>query len=257
MVKIRGDISSQFLSSILLVASAFETSVEITLEGKLVSGPYVEMTTDLMRKWDLAVQSSSEGFRIFQQSLSGFDFEMEADASAAVYWWAMEYLHECVINVLNVQNDSKQGDMQFKKVLHMLKTCSSSFEIDMNDMPDAALALMAVAPFHHSEVVIKNIGNLRVKESDRIDAMSRELRKCGVEVETGVDWVKVNPLHFPPPPSLEGRGGSKIMVNTYDDHRVAMSMAVFATKLGKVEILNPVCVSKSYPRFWEHLKMMY
>lgn len=253
MVKIRGDVSSQFLSSILLVASAFEGSVEIVLDGKLVSGPYVEMTTDLMRKWDLAVQSSSEGFRVFPQRLSGFDFEIEADASAAVYWWAMEFLHECVINVLNVQNVSKQGDMQFKKVLHMLKTCNSPFEIDMNDMPDAALALMAVAPFHHSEVVIKNVGNLRVKESDRIDAISKELTKCGVRVEAGTDCVKISPFDV----SVSSTVSDAIKIETYHDHRIAMCMAVFATKLGKVEILNPDCVSKSYPRFWDHLEMMY
>lgn len=250
-VSIRGDVSSQFLSSILLVASAFEGEVDMALEGKLVSKPYVEMTIDLMRRWDISVQYSSEGFRVFPTQLYGMDFEVEGDASAATYWWALEFLHDCVINVLNVQNVSKQGDTQFRRVLNMLKTTQGPFQIDMNDMPDAALTLMAVAPFHHSEVLIKNIGNLRVKESDRIEAMRVELMKCGVEVEAGGDWVRTHPLA----PSLLERG--RVSIETYDDHRVVMSMAVFGTMVGGLEILGAECVTKSYPRFWEHLKMMY
>jgi len=253
LVRIKGNMSSQFVSSLLLVASAFEEPLEIVLEGKLVSRPYVEMTIDLLRRWDISVQYSTEGFRVFPQQLVGMDAVIEGDASAATYWWALEYLHGCVINVLNVQNDSKQGDMQFQKVLNMLKTSSGPFQIDMNDMPDAALTLMALAPFHHSEIVIKNIGNLRVKESDRIEAMSTELRKCGVQVEVEEDWIRIGRLRNTR--RLGIREGIKI--ETYGDHRIAMSMAVFATMLGDLEIMDPDCVGKTYSKFWNHLKMLY
>jgi len=260
VIKIRGDVSSQFLTSLLLVGSAFSRSVEVLIDGPLISRPYVEMTLDLLRKWDVSVQRGAEGFRMFPQQLLGTDMVIEGDASAATYWWALGFLHDCVINVKNVQNDSKQGDVQFKKVLNILANSTNEFEIDMNDMPDAAMTLMAVAPFHTAALTITNVASLRVKETDRIEAMATELGKCGVEVETGKDWVKIYSLlntdfstssrPFANPPSVEMTKA----VETYDDHRIAMSMAVFGTMVGNVEILDPDCVSKTYPNFWNDLR---
>ncbi|MGE3340860.1 MAG: 3-phosphoshikimate 1-carboxyvinyltransferase [Candidatus Altimarinota bacterium] len=252
VIKIRGDVSSQFLTSLLLVGSAFRENVEVLIDGPLISQPYVEMTLDLLRKWDVTLQRGAEGFRTMPQQLMGADMVIEGDASAATYWWALEYLHQCVINVKNVQNDSKQGDVQFKKVLNMLSNCTGEFEIDMNDMPDAAMTLMAVAPFHVASVTIRNIGSLRVKETDRIEAMANELRKCGVVVETGEDWVRVMGVG-----RLGNRGrlgdGGVVQIETYDDHRIAMSMAVFGTMVGGLEILESDCVGKTYPHFWDDL----
>ena len=247
LLKVRGDASSQFLTSLLLIGSQFERGLEIQLEGLLISQPYIEMTLDLMRKWDISVQRGVEGFRVFPQPLIGMDFEVEGDASAATYWWALEYLQGCVINVQNVQNDSKQGDVQFKKVLNMLSNCTDAFEIDMNDMPDAAMTLMAVAPFHAAPVTIKNVASLRVKQTDRIEAMAKELVKCGVSIDSGVDWVKIRPF------LKSDYSTSLVSIETYDDHRVAMSMAVFGSMIGNIEILDPDCVKKTYPGFWDDL----
>jgi len=249
LIRVRGDVSSQFLTSVLLVGSEFREGLRIEIDGPLISQPYVEMTLDLMKKWDIAVQRGREGFFLFPQVLQGMDFSIEGDASAATYWWALEYLHGCVINVQNVQNDGVQGDVQFKKVLNMLSNCTDGIEIDMNDMPDASMTLMAVAPFHPAPVTITNIASLRVKETDRIDAMAMELRKFEIKVETGDDWVKIWPYQSDQAEPFQ----STIQVQTYDDHRIAMSMAVFSTMIGNVEILDPDCVKKTYPGFWENL----
>lgn len=226
-VKIKGDVSSQFLSSLMLISSQFEKGLNIDVDGDLISKPYVDLTTALINEWGI-----------------GRDFEIEGDASAATYWWVLAYLHDCVINVQNVQNVSKQGDVRFQEVLNMLKKSLGPFEIDMNDMPDASLTLMAVAPFHEFPVLIKNIGSLRVKETDRIQAMANELTKVRVKVDVGTDWVRVWPLQA---------SAGIVKINTYDDHRVAMSMAILGTKLGNLEIMDPDCVNKSYPGFWEEL----
>jgi 3-phosphoshikimate 1-carboxyvinyltransferase len=248
VIRMRGDVSSQFLTSVLLISSQFSSGLQVKVDGELISKPYVEMTLELMKSWGVHTQHDDRGYSALPQLMIGQDFVIEGDASAATYWWALSHLHDCVINIQNVQNDSIQGDVHFKKVLNMLSNCTGPFEIDMNNMPDASLTLMAVAPFHHDVVTITNIGSLRVKETDRIEAMATELRRVGVMVETGVDWVKVWPGE------KEQTGDSKsISVHTYDDHRIAMSMAVLATKLGSIVILDPDCVKKSYPEFWNHL----
>jgi len=231
-VAIKADTSSQFLSSLILVSSACEKPIRFSVAGKRISKPYIDMTKAMTKKWR-----------------PGSEFVVEGDASAAVYWWALGFLHDCTITVKNIPKNSIQGDVKFLNVLKTLRALPAVPTLrtfDMNDMPDAALMLMAIAPFMKFPIRIMNVGSLRVKETDRIEAMATELRKVGVKVKTGRDWIEIHPLaHL--------KGGI-IRMRTYDDHRIAMSMAILGTRLGNFEILDPDCVKKTYPGFWKKLK---
>jgi 3-phosphoshikimate 1-carboxyvinyltransferase len=143
----------------------------------------------------------------------------------------------------------------------------------MGDMPDASLMLMAIAPLLYYPVMIRGLSSLRVKETDRIAAMARELKKLGVRVGVGKDWIKVWPVvrdssasfFFAPPHyhssfevtavGMTKRGGMT-KINTYDDHRIAMSFAILGTRLGNLEIQDPDCVQKTYPNFWRDLRRL-
>ena len=229
-VRVKADVSSQFLTSLLLIGSACDQPLDIQIAGKRISRPYVQMTVRMVKQW----RPNSV-------------VEVEGDASAAVYWWALGFLHDCKVTVKNIPKNSLQGDARFLGTLQLLGSHRSlqTLTIDMNDMPDASLMLMALAPCLKFPVRIVNIGSLRVKETDRIEAMSTELKKVGARVKTGRDWVQVYPL-------TPLKGGI-VRVHTYDDHRIAMSMAILGTKLGHLRILDPDCVKKTYPGFWKEL----
>lgn len=252
-VHIKGNVSSQFITSILLSAPAFKNGVSLHIDGPLISRPYVSLTLDLLKKWGVEVQEEGTSIIVTPAALEGLDFEVEGDASAAVYWWALSFLHDVEISVSNIPEGSVQGDARFQSILRYLKKkspCSpQGYHFDMNAMPDASLMLMALAPLLDHPTHISGIASLRVKETDRIQAMSVELSKLGVQVEVGDSWMKIDLL------DLESYDFSqKIQIETYDDHRVAMSMAILGTRLGNLEILDPECVSKSYPNFWKDLE---
>lgn len=118
----------------------------------------------------------------------------------------------------------------------------------MNDLPDASLTLMAMAPFRSCPTRIENIASLRVKETDRIEAMHQELSKCGATVLSGDDWIEIQPQHIFPQDLVE--------IETYDDHRIAMSMAVYGSMNGQLLIKEPDCVAKSYPKFWDDFELL-
>lgn len=235
-VKMKAQISSQFLTSLLLIEPSLEGKLRLRVSGKTISQPYVDMTRAMVRKWK-----------------SGEDFTVEGDASAAVYWWALGYLHGVRVTILNVSKKSLQGDVRFLQLLRQLKAhrSNSLFTIDMNDMPDASLMLMAMIPVLRFPVKITGIGSLRVKETDRIAAMAAELGKIGVKVLVGKDWIKVRPLDL-----AKIHSSRPIRIKTYDDHRIAMSFAILGTRLGNLEILDPDCVQKTYPNFWRDLSKL-
>ena len=234
-IRIRGDLSSQFISSILLSACSFSGPMELKILGEPVSHPYVELTRHQIASW------TEKG------TLVAKDRKIEGDASAAVYWWALGKLHDCHVTVTNVPKDTKQPDARFLSLLEEIpKSSAPDDEFDMNEMPDASLMMMAMAPLLDRPTKITRIGNLRVKETDRIEAMATELRKIGSEVAVGKDWIEIKPLKEVPQ--------KKISIATYDDHRIAMSMAILGTRLGNLEILDPDCVKKTYPAFWDDLK---
>lgn len=233
-VKMKAQVSSQFLTSLLLIEPALEGKLQISLSGKVISRPYVDMTRAMVRAWK-----------------EGRDFSVEGDASAAVYWWALGYLHGARVTISNVPQKSFQGDVKFLGLLRRLKAykAQKTLVLDMNDMPDASLMLMAIAPLLKFPVKITGIGSLRVKETDRIEAMAQELQKLGVRLAVGKDWMKVWPLDL-----QRFDGSRRIVIETYDDHRIAMSFAILGTRLGNLDILDPDCVQKTYPNFWRDLR---
>lgn len=249
VVTIRGDVSSQYLSSLLLSAASYPLGMNISIEGALISRPYIELTLDLMKKWGIDVTLLPNGYSIAPQKHVAKDYEIEGDASAAVYWWAFEFLHGNSVTFSNLEESSVQGDMKFRNVLSDLNNHNEGvFERDMNDLPDASLMLMALSPLLEFPIKITNIASLRVKETDRIEAMKNELLKLGVKVETGEDWISIDGTELSSLPE-------SVQIETYDDHRIAMCFAVLGSKIGNLEILDPDCVKKTYPKFWVHLKM--
>jgi len=252
-VTIKGDTSSQFITSLLLSSPAFEQGIELEIQGDLISLPYIALTTSLLESWGVPVKWEGNNISVGSQQLSGKDYEVEGDASAAVYWWGLAFLQGCTIDVENIPEHSIQGDRKFKYLLDHLqkkKPCSpEGYDFDMNHMPDASLMLMAIAPLLDHPVMIRGIGSLRVKETDRIEAMKTELGKLGVRVDIDENWMKVYPLDL-----THYDYEQNVQIETYDDHRIAMSLTILGTRLGNLEILDPDCVNKTYPHFWIDLK---
>ncbi len=242
--------SSQYVTAVLLCAAVFDNGVDIQLIDTVISQPYIDMTLDFLMRWGIDAQWTSDtSLHVSPAELRGEDLTVEGDASAATYWWAYGYLHDLSVSFSNLDDSSVQGDLKFQQILKQLKAFDGDyFEIDMNDLPDASLTLMAMVPVLPFSVKISNIASLRVKETDRIHAMSTELHKIGCKVEAGNDWIFIEPLR--------GDLDKDIDIQTYDDHRIAMSFAILNTKLKRLNILDPDCVKKTYPKFWEDLKKM-
>jgi 3-phosphoshikimate 1-carboxyvinyltransferase len=258
-VRIRADISSQFLSSLLLVCpfARNETLIEVT--GPMVSEPYVEMTLSLLRMVDLQIEVVSPGrYRIpGKQRYCGGSIGVEPDASSASYFWAAAAVSGGRVTVTGLSRKSVQGDVRFVDVLGQMgcrvEECEVGItvhgsplrgvDVDMNDISDTVMTLGAVACFAEGPTTIRNIAHIRHKETDRIAALATELRRLGAEVEERPDGLTITPR------PLQG-----CAVDTYNDHRMAMSLALVGLKVPGVVIRNPGCVAKTYPGFWQDWK---
>jgi 3-phosphoshikimate 1-carboxyvinyltransferase len=245
-VHIRADVSSQYLSALLMVAPYIGEPVSIHVDGPMVSRPYIDMTLRLMRAFGVTVKNDDYvTFSINPGTYTAQAYAVEGDASSAAYYWAMSFLHGTPLPVINVPDHSLQGDSVCSRLLESLKTEIPS-EIDMNDMPDCVQTLAVVLATIPKKTCIKNVFNLRVKETDRLSALSTELRKIGVKVEEGDDFICIT-------------GSKKLSgatIATFGDHRMAMSFAILGTKVPGIRIDNHQCVSKSYPHFWDDLKSL-
>jgi 3-phosphoshikimate 1-carboxyvinyltransferase len=248
LTHIKGSTSSQYLTSLLLSAASYPLGMDIHIDGDLISKSYVDLTLSLLKQWGVEVSETEDGYHIPMQTIVPQDMSIEGDASAAVYWWAFGYLHGVDVEFSNLDENSIQGDMKFVDLLKKIKKHRSGlFEVDMNSMPDASMMLMTLATVLKFPVKIINIESLRVKETDRIHAMSVELKKLGLDVRTGDDWIQVDSYGFTNPNTV-------ISIDTYDDHRIAMCFAILGTKTGNIEVNDPDCVKKTYPNFWRDLK---
>ncbi len=246
-VCIKGETSSQYFSSLLLSAASYPMGMKIKINGDLISKPYIELTLNLLREWGLICHEEGDTYHIDPQEIVAQDRVVEGDASAAVYWWAFNYLQETQIDFKNLSKESVQGDMKFQEVLEELRLHKEgTYERDMNDMPDASMMLMALAPVLDFPVMIRNVASLRVKETDRLQAMATELHKLGVKLDVGSDYIYIDAATFENPSEL-------IEIDTYDDHRMAMCFAILGSKIGNLSIKDPNCVKKTYPLFWDHL----
>jgi 3-phosphoshikimate 1-carboxyvinyltransferase len=259
---ISGAISSQFLSALLMVAPYASHEVALVVRDTLVSVPYVDITLDIMAQFGVQVQH--EQYRHFvipgQQCYSGREYTIEGDASSATYLWGLAALLGQEMAVRNIPAMSVQGDLRFLEVLERMGCRVSRHqglvvsgpaqlqplgEIDLNALPDAAMTVAVLAAFCPGVTRIRNVANLRVKETDRLRALATELRKLGVAVEELPDG-----LHIVGNPA--GLHGADIA--TYDDHRMAMCFGMAGVRLPGIRIQDPACVSKTYPGFWEDLQ---
>ena len=257
--RLSGAISSQYLTAILLVAPYAKSEVEIEIIDKLVSVPYVEMTMRLMRHFGVSV--NHKDFQTFQIPRQNYQspgkLYVEGDASTASYFLAGAAITGGSVTVKGCGTESIQGDSRFAEVLEQMgakvdwgarqvKLTGSTLngiDVDMNQMPDAAMTLAVTALFASGPTAIRNIYNWRVKETERLKAVSTELRKLGAEVEEGQDYLVIHP-----PTRVKIAS-----INTYDDHRMAMSFSLVACGKSSVPICNPDCVSKTFPDYFEVL----
>jgi len=259
ITRLSGAISSQYLTAILLAAPYADKEVQIEITDKLVSVPYVEMTLRLMRSFGVSV--NHENFRLFhiprQTYRSPGNIFVEGDASSASYFLAGAAITKGTVTVKGCGTDSLQGDARFAEVLEKMgakvewepqqvKLTGNSLngiDVDMNQMPDAAMTLAVAALFASGPTAIRNIYNWRVKETERLQAVSTELRKLGAEVEEGYDYLVIQP-----PEQIR-----KAEIGTYDDHRMAMAFSLAACGSSPVTINDPGCVSKTFPDYFEVL----
>jgi len=258
--KIAGNISSQFLSALLMVAPYAQSPVEIELTTELNSKPYVDMTISIMK--DFGVEIERKGYERFVIHPAHYSplstYSIESDASAASYFFAAPAICGGTVKVENISRKSVQGDLAFLDVLQQMGCTVEEtdnclliagnaelhgIDVDMRDIPDTAQTLAVVAPFANSPTRIRGIASARVKETDRVSATCNELKRLGVQVDEHEDGMTIYPCST----------FKHANVETYNDHRMAMSFSLIGLCLDGVTIENPSCVSKTFPNFFEVL----
>ena len=266
-IRVRGDVSSQFLTALLLALPLARSAqpVDIEVVGELISKPYIEITLNLMKKFGIKVQP--EGWQKFtipanSSYVSPKQIFVEGDASSASYFLAAGAIAG-IMTVDGISKVSIQGDIRFTEALEMMGAeitygenhivCNNkgnlkAIDLDCNHIPDAAMTLAILALFAEGTTTLRNIASWRVKETDRISAMATELRKVGASVEEGADYIKITP----PAKLISPEEG----IDTYDDHRMAMCFSLVS--LGErgvdIKINDPNCVAKTFPDYFKVFK---
>jgi 3-phosphoshikimate 1-carboxyvinyltransferase len=259
--RLSGAISSQYLSALLLIAPLAPLGVEIEITGELVSRPYVDLTLDVQTAF--GISHFRKGYRLFQvpggQMYESREYDIDADASSASYFWAAAALTGGRVTIANLNMETCQGDVDFLSVLSRLgchiKSSPNGLTVeggpltgiamDMSTMPDLVPTLAVLAAFAQGETHITGVGHLRHKESDRLTTVATELRKMGVDAQETEDGLKIV--------GGQPHGGE---IDTYSDHRIAMSFAVAGLKTPGIIIKDPDCVAKSFPEFWEFFEKL-
>lgn len=258
---IRGDLSSQFLSGLLMVAPYAQQPVTLRVDGPLVSQPYVAMTLEVMRAFNVTIaEQGLAEFRIAApQCYQAQHYAIEPDASAASYFWAAAAITGGRVTVRGLGPDALQGDVRFCDCLEQMG-CEvlrepdqitvvgkplHGISVDMNAISDTAQTLSAVALFASGPTTISGVAHNRHKETDRIADLARELRKLGAHVEELPDGMRIVPG------PLQGAS-----IATYHDHRMAMSLALVGLQVEGVVIEDPQCTEKTYPHFFQDLESL-
>jgi 3-phosphoshikimate 1-carboxyvinyltransferase len=275
--RITGDISSQFVSALLMVAPYAKSPVEIEVITELNSKPYVDMTIAIMKDFGIEVQR--EAYKTFSVPMTNYQlpilnlqspretsnplsllstYAIESDASAASYFFAAPAICGGTVRVENISRASKQGDIAFLDILEEMgcdiKEDDDYIEVtggstlkgvdaDLRDIPDTAQTLAAIAPFASSPTRIRGIASARLKETDRVHATCTELSRLEVRVEEHVDGMTIHPCKDIHPATVQ----------TYNDHRMAMAFSLIGLRVPGIEIENPGCVSKTFPNYFEGL----
>jgi 3-phosphoshikimate 1-carboxyvinyltransferase len=259
--------SSQYLSSLLLVAPYAKQPAELTVAGEVLSKPYVTMTLAVMKDFGIEVTASLKlnHFIIPRGKYRSQEYLVEGDASSASYFWAAAAVTGGRVTVANVPSPSLQGDAALVDILarmgcHVEKSKKGitvigtdelrGIEVDMGDCPDVVPTLAVVATQAKGRTVIKNIAHLRIKECDRLHVMATELAKLGAKVQELPDTM-----------IIEGKEASGRLsgaeIETYNDHRIAMSFGVAGLVVPGVKVLGEECVVKSFPDFWQRFRLLY
>jgi 3-phosphoshikimate 1-carboxyvinyltransferase len=254
-IRMRGDVSSQFLTSLLMAAPYAAQPVSVTIDGEQVSKPYLDITIGLMRRF--GVDARHADYRRFDVPTGRYrspgSIHVEGDASAATYFLAAGAIRGSII-VRGIGHASVQGDVAFVDVLKAMgadvRVDADAIEVraaplgavdlDLNAIPDAAMTVAVLALFARGTTRIRNVGNWRVKETDRLSAMATELRKLGATVDEGTDSIAVTPPQRFTPARIE----------TYGDHRIAMCFSLAALGGAPVTIVDPDCVAKTFPDYF-------
>ncbi len=260
-VSIKGNVSSQYLTSLLLASPLAQQEMLIEIEGELVSKPYIDMTIDVMRRFGVVAENSD--YRLFRVP-GGQTYEspgwalVEGDASSATYFLSAAAIRGGTVRVNGVGADSIQGDIQHADVLERMGAVVRrgpdwievsrgelhGLDLDLNHIPDAAMTVAVTALFAQGKTVIRNIHNWRVKETDRLSAMATELRKVGGLVVEGPDYLEITP-----PEEI-----STASIDTYNDHRMAMSFSLASLGNSEITIMDPGCVSKTFPEYFDQFR---
>ena len=258
---IKGNISSQFLTAILMVAPMLKKRILINIKDELVSKPYIDITLKIME--DFGVKVINYNYKTFeingnQEYKSPASYYIEGDASSASYFVAAAAISGGTLKINGIGNKSIQGDIGFLDLVedsgakierfdNYVKVTSTKnihpIDRDLNHIPDAAMTALILGLFSGKKTVIRNIYNWRVKETDRLRAMTHELRKLGAEVVEGKDFIEVSPI----------QEFNVAEIETYNDHRMAMCFSLIALSGSSVTIKNPSCVNKTFPNFFDIL----
>ena len=264
IVEMEGLTSSQYISALLMVAGKLDLGLEIKLTTEPVSKPYLQMTINLLELFGITVEADAQ-LRHFaikpNQTYNGIDYNLESDPSSASYFLAAAAIsggHICISN-FHPEN-SIQGEAQFATVLESMGCkiwqdtegyhCQGpeklqAVTVDMGDMPDVAQTLAVVAIFAEGETVITNIANLAFKESNRIEDTATEIRKTGITVTTTSDSL-----------TIAGGNPKEAILDTHDDHRMAMSLGLIALRVKNVQVRDEQVVAKSFPTYWQYLEQL-
>jgi 3-phosphoshikimate 1-carboxyvinyltransferase len=261
-VRMRGDRSSQYFSALLLVAGLADGEIAVEVEGSLVSRPYIEMTRRMVADFGGKIDLRGEGFLVRRAgSYRPRSYLIEPDASGATYPFALAAAGGHRIRVPGLTGESLQGDYGFVAVLARMgarveqdRTGTTvtgtgtlrGVDEDLHHLSDTVMTLAAIAPLAAGPTMIRNVANIRIKETDRLIATVTELRRCGQTVEHGDDWLRIIPAPVVP-----------AAVECYRDHRMAMAFAVLGAVRGGLVITDPDCTAKTYPGFFADLRACY
>ena len=256
--QIAGNISSQYLSALLMTAPYAQNPVEVEISTELNSKPYIDMTLSIMR--DFGVDVERDGYKSFYITPNTYspipNYPIESDASAASYFFAAPAICGGTVRVENISRESVQGDIDFLDVLTKMgctiKETDNSIQVtghsslkgvdvDMRHISDTAQTLAAIAPFASTPTRIRGIASARVKETDRVSAVCTELKRLGVKVEEYEDGMKIYPC----------KNIQSANIKTYNDHRMAMAFSLIGLRTDGVKIKNPTCVSKTFPNYFD------
>ena len=251
--------SSQYVSALLLCAPYTRQGIELTLRGRVASLPYIDLTLAVMRDFGVNIELQKNEYTVKGgNSYQGREYRVEGDASSASYFFLAAAILQHPIRVMGINRVSRQGDVRLLNILEELgcrvdsqedwvevtgnSLAKGDFTFDLNDMPDMVPTLAVLAAFRQGKTTITNVEHLRIKESNRLAAMAAELNRAGIKAKETADGLIIN-----------GGKMNPADIQTYNDHRIAMSFAIASLAVPGIEIIDKKCVDKSFPEFWEEL----